>query len=69
MLESDAVADPARRAGAIAPRSRLGLATHRFDAWLCSLANERLSTLRAKTPTGVQVGAYGWVVNLEADDA
>ena len=67
MLESDAVADPLDELTRLL-RESLGLATHRLDAWLCSLANERLATLRARRPTGLQVGGYGWVVNLEADD-
>ncbi|MET0661793.1 MAG: hypothetical protein ABWZ42_01550, partial [Ilumatobacteraceae bacterium] len=67
MLERDDLADPAGELTRLL-RETLGLSTHRFDAWLCSLANERLSTLRAKAPTGVQIGAYGWVVNLEVDD-
>jgi hypothetical protein len=33
----------------------------RLDAWLTSLASRRLATARATKPTGVYVGAYGWV--------
>jgi hypothetical protein len=66
MLESDDVVDPLAELTRLL-RESLGLATHRFDAWLCSLANERLSTLRTKTPATLQIGAYGWVVNLEPD--
>jgi hypothetical protein len=51
----------------------LGLLTHRLDAWHASLAAERLAQKRFKGPggvpaTGVQVGGYGWVVNLAPDD-
>lgn len=49
-------------------RETLGLLTHRLDAWHASLAAERLAQKRAKTPAGVQVGAYGWVVNLAPDE-
>jgi hypothetical protein len=45
-------------------RESLGLATHRLDAWATSLASARLGQMRAARPTGVNIGAYGWVVNL-----
>jgi hypothetical protein len=50
----------------------LGLLTHRLDAWHASLAAERLAQKRHKGKTGVpgiglQVGGYGWVVNLTPD--
>ncbi len=46
----------------------LGLLTHRLDAWHASLAAERLARKRgAKGRPGVQVGGYGWLVNLAAD--
>ena len=51
----------------------LGLITHRLDAWHASLAAERLAQKRAQGQdrgpgVGVQVGGYGWVVNLAPDD-
>jgi hypothetical protein len=46
----------------------LGLLTHRLDAWHASLAAERLALKRGpKAKAGVQVGGYGWVVNLAPD--
>ncbi len=42
----------------------LDVASHRFDAWVTSLATRRLSDLRAATPTGVTLGAYGVVEDL-----
>ncbi|MFF0428596.1 hypothetical protein ACFYUJ_29905 [Streptomyces sp. NPDC004520] len=44
----------------------LDLASHRLDAWITSLATVRLQAMRSDTrrPTGVQLGAYGWVENL-----
>ena len=45
----------------------LGLLTHRLDAWHASLAAERLAQKRLKRPGGIQVGGYGWVVNLAPD--
>ncbi|GGT14725.1 hypothetical protein [Streptomyces purpureus] len=44
----------------------LDLVSHRLDAWITSLATARLKAMRApeRRPTGVQLGAYGWVENL-----
>ncbi|WP_405860952.1 hypothetical protein OG361_37765 [Streptomyces sp. NBC_00090] len=44
----------------------LDLVSHRLDAWIGSLATARLHALRSpgRRPTGVQLGAYGWVENL-----
>ena len=42
----------------------LDAASHRFDAWVTSLATRRLSDLRAATPTGITLGAYGVVEDL-----
>jgi hypothetical protein len=38
--------------------------SHRYDAWVTSLAARRLDQLRAAKPVGAAVGAYGWVENL-----
>ena len=46
-------------------RETLGLGTHRLDAWHTSLATERLSAMRSKSPTGVYVGSYGFVLDLD----
>ncbi|ROO87571.1 hypothetical protein EDD29_5184 [Actinocorallia herbida] len=45
-------------------RESLGLGTHRLDAWATSIAAERLGTLRAARPGGIQIGAFGWVAGL-----
>ncbi|MFE2581533.1 hypothetical protein [Streptomyces sp. NPDC059378] len=44
----------------------LDLASHRLDAWITSLATVRLQAMRSasRRPTGVHLGAYGWVENL-----
>ena len=47
----------------------LDLASHRFDAWTTALVSRRLATLRQAQPTGVMIGAYGWVENLVAESA
>lgn len=51
-------------------REALDLCSHRLDAWITSLATKRLlgeDGLRKKTPTGITIGGYGWVENLEPD--
>ncbi|MCQ9131154.1 hypothetical protein [Streptomyces hilarionis] len=40
------------------------LITHRVDAWATSFATRRLQSLRAENPTGLRVGAYGWLESL-----
>lgn len=42
----------------------LGLASHRIDAWWTSLAQRDLASLRASAPTGIQLGAWGYVESL-----
>ena len=48
-------------------RETLGLATHRLDAWHASVAADRLAQKRAARPSGLQVGGYGWLLNLVPD--
>lgn len=50
-------------------RETLDLASHRLDAWITSLATERLERLRenVSTATGLSIGGYGWVENLVPD--
>lgn len=45
-------------------RGVLDIYAYRLDAWLTSLATRRLNSLRATAPTGVHIGAYGWVTDL-----
>lgn len=47
-----------------ATRAVLDCCAYRLDAWLTSLATRRLGDLRAATPAGIHVGAYGWVDDL-----
>ena len=35
--------------------------TYRLDAWGTSLATRRLAVMRQTAPTGIRLGAYGWV--------
>ena len=64
-------ADRVARVGRIAAprldalvREHLDLCSHRLDAWQLGLAVRRLGTQRAQTPTGVYLGAYGWLEEL-----
>src|SRR5262245_17034408 len=45
-------------------QTTLDLASHRLDAWVTSYATERLAAMRAAKPTGLVVGAYGWLENV-----
>ena len=42
----------------------LDLVSFRLDAWISSLANQRLDHLRQSTGKGLHAGAFGWVENL-----
>jgi hypothetical protein len=43
----------------------LDCASHRLDAWISSVASRRLASLRSTLPTGVYLGAYGWVEDIK----
>lgn len=47
----------------------LGTCMHRIDAWLSAGAAERLETARAAKPTGIEIGGYGWVLDLKPSKA
>lgn len=42
----------------------LDATSHRYDAWVTSLATRRLTALRRENPQGVQLGAWGYVKNV-----
>jgi hypothetical protein len=44
----------------------LDVCSHRIDAWITALYSARLEAMREATPTGVHLGAYAWVENLQA---
>jgi len=50
-------------------RGTLDLSTHRLDAWVTSFATRRLNTLRRTNPSGLYLGGYGWIENLQAAPA
>ena len=56
----DLAAIPSERRARLAGEV-LDCASHRYDAWVTSLASKRLSQLRAARPTGLQIGAWGVV--------
>ncbi|MDH5335034.1 MAG: hypothetical protein OEW20_01805, partial [Nitrospira sp.] len=39
----------------------MDLLTYRLDAWGTSLATRRLAVMRQAAPSGIRLGAYGWV--------
>jgi hypothetical protein len=43
----------------------LDCASHRLDAWCTGVVERRRRRLREATPSGVAVGAYGWVEGVE----
>ena len=43
----------------------LDVCSHRIDAWITGLVSARLDVMRAQNPTGVHLGAYAWVENLQ----
>lgn len=45
-------------------REHLDLCTYRLDAWKSGLINKRLKENRLTAPTGIFLGAYGWVEDL-----
>jgi hypothetical protein len=42
----------------------LDTVSHRIDAWVTSFADARLREVRGRQPTGVHVGAYGWLTDV-----
>jgi hypothetical protein len=42
----------------------LDLCSHRLDAWITALPTARLAHLRRQRPSGVHVGAFGWLEDL-----
>ena len=59
-----ALPQPATQPYEAAFREMLDVFSHRFDAWVTSLFARRLDAMRAAQPTGLVIGAYGWIENL-----
>jgi hypothetical protein len=49
----------------IALAETLDCSSHRLDAWTTALVSRRLRNLRSATPTGLMLGAYGFVEGIE----
>ena len=45
-------------------RETLDVFSHRLDAWITSLAARRLDAMRSTEPSGLVIGAYGWIEDL-----
>ncbi|HVJ72542.1 MAG TPA: hypothetical protein VNB03_00770 [Casimicrobiaceae bacterium] len=45
----------------------LDCASHRLDAWLTAIVDERRVQLRSAAPDGIAIGAYGWIEDLVPD--
>jgi len=45
-------------------RETLGLSMYRIDAWVTAIAANRLANKRRSRPSGVQLGGYGWLLDL-----
>lgn len=43
----------------------LDITSHRLDAWITSCATDRLRQMRSAKATGIHLGGYGWVENLQ----
>jgi hypothetical protein len=61
---TEAVARLAPDRAALLLGEALDVVSHRFDAWVTSLATRRLSDMRAAVPDGITLGAYGAVEDL-----
>lgn len=48
-------------------KETLDLCSHRYDAWVTSLAAKRLEVVRKQYPQGAYLGGYGWVEDLRSD--
>ena len=49
-------------------RETLGVAMYRLDAWITSLAAARLAAHRRNRPAGIQVGGFGWLLDLRRSE-
>lgn len=61
---ADLAAIPSERRARLAGEV-LDCASHRYDAWVTSLATRRLDQLRQIRPTGLQLGAWGFVERVQ----
>ncbi len=50
-------------------RGTLGLFMNRLDAWITSFATQSLARMRQKTPRGIGIGGFGWLLDLSPTTA
>lgn len=50
-------------------QEHIDLCTYRLDAWRLGMVNKRLQAQRAAQPTGIFLGAYGFVEDLKKGDS
>ena len=67
VLDRSAGADPIAELERLL-RESLGLAMYRLDAWVTSIATERLARRRRSRPAGIQIGSYGLLLDLRRSD-
>ena len=67
MIDSPVVADQAGELERLL-RETLGLSMYRIDAWVTAIAAARLAVKRRNRPAGVQLGGYGWLLDLAKSD-
>lgn len=53
----------------IAVAEALDCVSHRLDAWITSMATERLGVIRTGAPSGLTLGAYGWLDEVPSAQA
>ena len=64
MIDSPIVADPIADLERLI-RECLGPAMYRIDAWVTAIAARRLAQTRRRKPVGLQIGGYGWLLDLK----
>ena len=57
--------EPSLERRRIAFAEALDTASHRLDAWTTALVDARRRALRAQAPDGLQIGAFGWVQDID----
>ncbi len=66
MIDHESVTDPIKQLERLL-RESLGLAMYRWDAWATGRAAELLAKKR-RVKYGSQIGAYGWLLDLQRSD-
>lgn len=67
LIDSELVDDPERELIRLL-RESLGIVMYRLDAWITSLAAKRFADRRRARPAGLQIGGFGWLLDLAPSD-